>query len=75
MQSDDFVRWQGDPEREFFDDLLAEDIAAAIDTVRDAFRLTISLANVAGRNTYERPAEVLGVTLGTYHSRKNGVAC
>ena len=48
MQSDDFVRWRGDPERAFFNDLLAEDIAGAIDTFPDAFRLTISLVNVAG---------------------------
>lgn len=68
QQSNDFLSWWGNPEREFFNGLLGEDIVAAMETLPEAFRITITLVNGEGLS-YEEAAEVLGVPLGTIHSR------
>jgi RNA polymerase sigma-70 factor (ECF subfamily) len=67
-QSDEFLNWWAEPEREFFNDLLGEAIMLAIDDLPDAFRTTVLLINVEGL-TYDEAAEVLGVPCGTVRSR------
>ena len=67
-QSDDFLVWWSNPEREFFNDLLGEQLLDALDKIPDAFREVIILVNVEGF-TYDETAEVLGVPSGTVRSR------
>lgn len=67
-QSDDFLVWWSNPEREFFNDLLAEQLLAALDQLPEAFRTVVVLVNVEGF-TYDETAEVLGIAPGTVRSR------
>lgn len=67
-QPDDFLNWWGNPEREFINSLLGEDIMSAIEMLPEAFRIAVLLVNVEGLS-YEEAAEVLGVPSGTVHSR------
>jgi len=69
-QPDDFLLWWANPEREFANNLLREDIMAAIDTLPQAFRITVLLINVEDLS-YDEAAEVLGVSPGTIRSRMN----
>ena len=68
QQSDDFLHWWGNPERNFANALLGEHIIAAIETLPEAFRTTILLVNVEGLS-YDEAAQALGVPPGTIHSR------
>lgn len=65
---DDFLGWWGNPERELANRLMAADIAAAIDKLPEAYRVTVMLVNVEGLG-YDEAAEVLGVPPGTVRSR------
>lgn len=67
-QSDAFLQWWADPEKEVADTLLGEQIMAAMETLPEAFRDTILLVNVDGLQ-YDEAAEVLGVPAGTVRSR------
>ena len=67
-ESDDFVYWWGNPEKEFANQLLNDQIMAAIDDLPEAFRVTVSLVNIEGLS-YDEAAEVLGVPPGTVRSR------
>ena len=67
-QTDEFLDWWAEPEREFFNDLLGEAIMAAIEQLPNAFRITVLLINVEGL-TYDETAVVLGVPSGTIRSR------
>jgi RNA polymerase sigma-70 factor (ECF subfamily) len=67
-QSDDFLVWWSNPERAYFNDLLGNQLLAAIDQLPDVFRSVIVLVNVEGF-TYDETAEVLGVAPGTVRSR------
>lgn len=67
-QPNEFLSWWGNPEREFVNDLLAEDLVKAIESLPEAFRLTIVLVNVEGLS-YDDAADVLGVAPGTIRSR------
>jgi RNA polymerase sigma-70 factor (ECF subfamily) len=67
-QSDDFLNWWANPEREFANRLLGEDILAAIEELPEVFRSVISLVTVEGLS-YDDAAEVLGVPPGTVRSR------
>lgn len=69
-QPDDFLLWWANPEREFANDLLGEDIIGAIDALPEAFRVTVLLINVEDLS-YDEAAEVLGVSPGTIRSRMN----
>lgn len=68
QQPDDFLVWWSNPERAFFNGLLAEQLQSAVDALPDAFRTTVILVNVEGF-TYDEAAEVLGVPAGTVRSR------
>jgi len=67
-QSDDFLVWWSNPEREFFNDLLGEQLLAALDEIPEAFRTVVLLVSVEGF-TYDETAEVLGIAPGTVRSR------
>jgi RNA polymerase sigma-70 factor (ECF subfamily) len=67
-ESNDFLNWWSNPERAFFDNVLGEQILAAIEALPESFRVTILLVNVEGL-TYDEAAEALGVPKGTVRSR------
>jgi len=67
-QPDDFLLWWGNPEREFANSLLGEDIMAAIQNLPEVFRMTVLLINLEGFS-YEEAAEIQGVPAGTIRSR------
>ena len=67
-QPDDFLRWWGNPEREFVNKLMGEDIVSAIEKLPETFRLAVVLVTVEGLS-YDEAAEVLGVPPGTIRSR------
>ncbi len=67
-QSDDFLYWWANPEREFANNLLRDDIVKAIESLPEVFRATVMLVNVEGLY-YDDAAEVLGVPPGTVRSR------
>lgn len=69
-QPDEFLNWWANPEREFVNNLLREDISAAMERLPESFRITISLVNIEGF-TYDEAAEVLEVSPGTIRSRMN----
>jgi RNA polymerase sigma factor (sigma-70 family) len=63
-----FLLWWGTPEERFLNDLLREDLQAALDTLPDAFRVVVVLVEVQGY-TYEEVAELLEIPIGTVRSR------
>ena len=67
-QSDDFLVWWSNPEREFFNNLLGETLLAALDKLPEAYRTVVILVNVEGF-TYDETADVLGIAPGTVRSR------
>lgn len=69
-QPDDFLLWWANPEREFANKLLGQDIIKAIDELPESFRTTVLLINVENLS-YDEAAEVLGVSPGTIRSRMN----
>jgi len=70
QQPDEFLLWWANPEREFTNNLLAEDLIAAIDSLPEVFRTTVILINIEGLS-YDETAEVLNVSPGTVRSRMN----
>jgi len=67
-QSDEFLQWWADPDKEMANQMLGEQIASAIAELPESFRETILLVNVDGLS-YDEAAEVLGVPPGTIRSR------
>jgi len=67
-QPDEFVNWWANPEREYFNSLLGEQINEAINQLPEEFRVTILLINVEGLS-YDEAAVVLGIPRGTVRSR------
>lgn len=70
QQSDDFLNWWANPEREFVNQLLGEDIMTAIERLPEAFRVVVVLINLEGLS-YDEAAQVLEVSPGTIRSRMN----
>ena len=60
--------WSSDPEREFLDRLLREDLERAIASLPDPFRLAVVLADVQGF-AYQEIADTLQIPVGTVRSR------
>jgi RNA polymerase sigma-70 factor, ECF subfamily len=60
--------WWGNPEQQFLDKLLREDLARAVDRLPEQFRLVLVLADMQG-HTYQEIAEMLNVPIGTVRSR------
>ena len=67
-QTDRFLHWWANPEKEVANKLLGEQIMAAIDSLPEVFRLTVILINIDGLS-YDEAAEVLDVPPGTIRSR------
>lgn len=63
-----FLLWWGNPEREFLNDLLREDLEQALDALPDHFRAAVVLADVQGFS-YGEIAEMLEIPVGTVRSR------
>jgi RNA polymerase sigma-70 factor (ECF subfamily) len=70
QQPDEFLNWWANPERAFTNNLLAEDLITAIDSLPEVFRTTVILINIEGLS-YDETAEVLNVSPGTVRSRMN----
>lgn len=67
-QSDAFLLWWANPEKEFSTKLVNDDIFLAIDSLPEQFREVILLVNVEGF-TYDQAADMLNVPSGTVRSR------
>lgn len=67
-QSDDFLNWWANPEKEVANNMLGDQIMAAIDNLPEVFRLVVILINIDGLS-YDEAAEVLDVPPGTIRSR------
>lgn len=63
-----FLLWQGQPEIEFLNRLLAEDMERAIAGLRPEFRAVVVMVDVEGLQ-YREVAETLGIPVGTVRSR------
>jgi RNA polymerase sigma-70 factor (ECF subfamily) len=70
QQPNEFLNWWANPEKEFANNLLGQDIMAAIERLPESFRITVQLINVEGLS-YDESAEILGVSPGTIRSRMN----
>ena len=65
-----FLLWWGTPEQTFVNNLLVEDIAAALDGISDAYREVVVMVELLGF-TYEETADSLEIPVGTVRSRLN----
>ena len=63
-----FLLWWGNPEQEFLNALLREDLERAVEALPDPFRVVVVLAEVQGFS-YQEIAETLKVPIGTVRSR------
>lgn len=63
-----FLLWWGNPEEQFFDGLLEEDLERAIERLPEHYRCVLVLADVQGFS-YAEIAEVLDIPVGTVRSR------
>ena len=70
QQPNEFLNWWANPEHEFTNNLLGEDIMKAIESLPETFRVTVILINIEGLS-YDETAEVLDVSPGTVRSRMN----
>jgi RNA polymerase sigma-70 factor (ECF subfamily) len=67
-QPNEVLEWWGNPEKEFVNNLLGEDIMKAIESLPESFRITVLLINLEGLS-YDETANVLGIPPGTVRSR------
>lgn len=63
-----FLLWWSNPEREFLNKLLREDIERAVDALPEAFRVVVVLSELEGLS-YQEMAKILRVPVGTIRSR------
>jgi RNA polymerase sigma-70 factor (ECF subfamily) len=63
-----FLLWKSNPERDFLKRVLQEDVACAVDTLPDAFRVVVVLVEVQGLS-YQEAADALEIPIGTVRSR------
>ena len=63
-----FLLWFANPEQEFLDKLLREDLDRALAALPEHYRVVVVLADVEGLK-YGEIAEALGVPVGTVRSR------
>ena len=63
-----FLLWWGNPEQEFLDRLLREDLERAVDELPEDFRVVVILADLQGLK-YREIAEALEIPIGTVRSR------
>jgi RNA polymerase sigma-70 factor (ECF subfamily) len=67
-QSDEYLKWWANPEKDLVNRMLGDQITRAIGRLPEAFRIVVLLINVDGLR-YDEAAEVLGVPTGTVRSR------
>lgn len=60
--------WSSNPEQEFLNKLLREDLERAVDSLPEAFRIVVVLADIEGF-TYQEIANTVEVPVGTVRSR------
>jgi RNA polymerase sigma-70 factor, ECF subfamily len=60
--------WWGNPEQDFLNGLLREDLARAIDQLPDALRTVVVLVDVQAMS-YQDAADALAIPIGTVRSR------
>lgn len=60
--------WGGNPEQEFLDKLLREDLERAMDALPETFRAVVVLADLQGFS-YQEIADLLEIPVGTVRSR------
>jgi RNA polymerase sigma-70 factor (ECF subfamily) len=65
-----FLLWWSNPEEVVSNKLLREDMARALDSLPDCFRIAVVLVDVQGYS-YGEAAELLGAPVGTVRSRLN----
>jgi RNA polymerase sigma-70 factor (ECF subfamily) len=63
-----FLLWFGNPEQEFLDKLLREDLERALASLPEHYRIVVILSDVE-EFTYAEIAQALGVPVGTVRSR------
>jgi RNA polymerase sigma-70 factor (ECF subfamily) len=63
-----FLLWWANPEQEFLDRLLREDVERAVDAVPESYRLAVVLVDLEGLS-YQEAADALDVPIGTVRSR------
>lgn len=63
-----FLLWWGNPEQDFLNRLLKEDLMRAIDSLPVEFRVVAVLTDVEGLS-YQEAAEALNIPVGTVRSR------
>jgi len=63
-----FLLWWSNPEQEFLNKVLREDVERAVDALPEAFRAVVVLADLEGFS-YQEIAGILGVPIGTVRSR------
>jgi RNA polymerase sigma-70 factor (ECF subfamily) len=63
-----FLLWWGNPEQEFLNKVLQQDLQKAVDALPEVFRLPVILADLQGLS-YQEIAAALDVPLGTVRSR------
>ena len=63
-----FLLWWGNPEQEFLNKVLQQDLQKAVDALPEVFRVPVILADLQGLS-YQEIAGALGVPLGTVRSR------
>lgn len=60
--------WWSNPEREFLNKILREDLEKALNTLPDEYRIVVILAELEGFS-YQEAAKIAGVPVGTIRSR------
>lgn len=60
--------WWGNPEKEFLNKLLREDLEKAVEALPELFRIVVVLSDLEGFS-YQEMAEILKVPVGTVRSR------
>jgi RNA polymerase sigma-70 factor (ECF subfamily) len=63
-----FLLWWGNPEREFMNKILREDLERALDSLQEDYRVAIVLSDLEGFS-YQDMAKMLKVPVGTVRSR------
>jgi len=68
VQESDEYRRAGNPEEAFLQTLMDADVKAALESLPEAFRAVVMLADIEGFS-YKESAEILGIPIGTVMSR------
>jgi RNA polymerase sigma-70 factor (ECF subfamily) len=69
-----FLLWFANPEQEFIDKLLREDLDRALAALPEHYRIVVVLADIEGLK-YGEIAETLDVPIGTVRSRLARARC